>query len=238
MTLVPDRQDYRAGDKAHILVVPPFTPAHGVLTLWREGLLSQQTFSIEAGSTTLTIPIEDSFVPNLVARVDLVGSAPRVMANGEVMAERRPAYASGELNLPIPPVSRALKVEVTQLSRESQPGVSSKTWVTVRDAAGKPVQGAEVAVAVVDEAILALVGGTGLPDPLLPFYPLRSWDGRDSHSRALVTLPSLGGLYPGLAEPGPAWPARTSPVVERPSGIARDGCGGVKIMRNGGWRYL
>ena len=42
VTLVPDRQEYRAGDVAELLVLAPFAPAEGVLTLRRAGLVRER----------------------------------------------------------------------------------------------------------------------------------------------------------------------------------------------------
>ena len=77
LTLVPDRREYRAGDLARILVVAPFAPAEGVLTLRRSGLLREERFTMASGSHTLEIPVEDGFTPNVHVQVDLVGRAPR-----------------------------------------------------------------------------------------------------------------------------------------------------------------
>ena len=48
-------------------------------------------------------------------QVDLVGSAPRTDDQGEPLpgVPDRPAYASGTLNLSIPPLERTLELEVT-----------------------------------------------------------------------------------------------------------------------------
>ena len=55
---------------------------------------------------------------------------------------------------------------------------------------------AELAVAVVDEAILALTG-YDLPDPLTSFYGERATDMTDSHSRGYIVLASPISLGPG-----------------------------------------
>jgi hypothetical protein len=59
--------------------------------------------------------------------------------------------------------------------------------VQVKDAAGKPVVGAETAILVVDEAVLSLTGYT-FPNPIETFYRERSGDGRDHYLRAYVKL--------------------------------------------------
>ena len=37
VTLIPDKKEYRAGETAEVLVLAPFAPAEGVLTLRRSG---------------------------------------------------------------------------------------------------------------------------------------------------------------------------------------------------------
>src|SRR4029453_14072151 len=56
VTLVPDRRESQPGDVAKLLVMAPFAPAEGVMTLRRGGLLREERFTIAAGSTTLAIP--------------------------------------------------------------------------------------------------------------------------------------------------------------------------------------
>ena len=83
VTLIPDKETYQPGDVAEILVQSPFTPAEGLLTVSRNGLLYTTRFQIEDGTATLRIPIEEEHIPNLNIQVDLAGSAPRTDDNGE-----------------------------------------------------------------------------------------------------------------------------------------------------------
>ena len=59
--------------------------------------------------------------------------------------------------------------------------------ILLKDAAGQPVKGAELAVVVVDEAVLALTGYQ-TPDPLGVFYSVRSPDTTDYHLRSNLAL--------------------------------------------------
>jgi uncharacterized protein YfaS (alpha-2-macroglobulin family) len=198
--LIPDRKDYKPGDTAEILVQSPFTPAEGVLTLRRSGVVRTERFRMESPSTTLRIPIEDKFTPNIYAQVDLVGAAMRTNDAGEPNDKlpRRPAFATGSLNLSVPPVNRKLNVQASPRDKALEPGAQTVVNVEVKDAAGKPVAGSEVAVVVVDESVLALTGYK-LDDPLSVFYAQRSTDTRDYHLRSSVRLsnpdelPATGG---------------------------------------------
>ena len=91
VTLIPDKETYQPGDTAKILVQSPFSPAEGMLTVSRSGILYTTRFQIEDGSTTINIPIEEEHIPNLNIQVDLVGSAPRTDDQGETLIMYRRA---------------------------------------------------------------------------------------------------------------------------------------------------
>ncbi len=236
-TLIPDKKDYQPGDVAEILVQSPFYPAEGVLTLRRSGLARSERFSMDGSTITLRVPIQAGYIPNVHVQVDLVGAAERtgdaavagaggVPGRGGVTPPlpKRPAYAMGELNLLVPPLSRTLSVEASPQDEKLEPGGSTTVDVQVRDAAGKPVAGAELAVVIVDEAILALTG-YDIADPVAVFYTERGADVADHHSRASILLASpdqiatdqlayggaRGAAMPAMAAPAPG----ATKVVEK-----------------------
>ena len=59
-------------------------------------------------------PLKQKYIPNLNIQVDLVGSAQRTDDQGGILPDvpERPAYASGNLTLNIPPHERTLTLEV------------------------------------------------------------------------------------------------------------------------------
>lgn len=193
--LIPDRKEYEAGQSAEILVQAPFFPAEGVVTLRRSGLVSTERFTMTSASHTLKIPIKDEFTPNIYVQVDLVGAAARTDDAGNAKANlpKRPAFASGELNLTVPPLKRKLTVTATPRDKALEPGGETVVNVELRDAAGKPVANGEVAVVVVDEAVLAL-SNYQLRDPLNTFYSQRGADVSNYHLRQNVVLTKPGDL--------------------------------------------
>lgn len=166
VTLVPDAKSYAPGDTAALFVQAPFAPAEGVLTLRRDGLADVRRFTMNEPTTTLEIPIEDWAVPNVHVQVDLVGSKARDKEN---KLPPRVAHATGQVELKIPPLSRTLEVVVDPASKQLAPGGKTRVAVQVLDASKRPVKGAEVALAVVDESVLALTGYQ-LPDPVSIFH--------------------------------------------------------------------
>jgi uncharacterized protein YfaS (alpha-2-macroglobulin family) len=189
VTLIPDRQTYQPGDTAEILVQAPFYPAEGILTLRRSGLLSSERFTMDGPSYVIRVPIEERYIPNLTVQVDLVGAALRMNETGKAdeRLPRRPAFATGSLNLPVPPLQRALIVEATPRETKLEPGGETVVNVLLHDAQGKPVANGEVAVVVVDEAVLALTNYQ-LADPLTIFYSQRSPDVSDYYLRHNLLL--------------------------------------------------
>ena len=189
VTLIPDKESYQPGDVAQVLVQAPFTPAEGLLTVSRSGMLYTEPFRIEDGTLTLQVPVEEKHIPNLHIQVDLVGSAPRVDDQGETLTDvpPRPAYASGQLNLSIPPLQRRLTLQATPLDTELEPGGETSIDLVLKDAAGRPVSNAELAVVVVDEAILAL-SNYQLVDPMAIFYQNRPADLSARYGRSSIVL--------------------------------------------------
>ncbi|MBM3125469.1 MAG: hypothetical protein FJZ87_10425 [Chloroflexi bacterium] len=188
-TLIPDQETYQPGETAEILVQSPFNPAEGLLTVSRSGILYTTRFRIEEGTATLRIPIEEEHIPNLEVQVDLVGAAPRTDDRGEALSDvpPRPAFASGRLSLSIPPLKRTLSLQVTPDQAALEPGGETSLIVRVQDADGFPVSNAELAVVVVDEAILALTNYQ-MRDPLDVFYSNRQSYLSSVYGRASIVL--------------------------------------------------
>jgi hypothetical protein len=189
VTLIPDKESYQPGEVAQVLVQSPFSPAEGLLTVSRSGVLYTERFRMAEGTTTLQVPIEDRHIPNLHVQVDLVGAAPRTDDQGTAIedAPPRPAYATGQLTLSVPPLQRTLSLQVTPREKELEPGGQTTLDLLLTDAGGRPVADAELAVVVVDEAILALTDYQ-LADPLSVFYSERPSDVAGRYGRDSIVL--------------------------------------------------
>jgi uncharacterized protein YfaS (alpha-2-macroglobulin family) len=209
--LIPDRKEYKAGETAELLVQAPFYPAEGVLTLRRSGIVKTESFHVTGSTYTLRVPIDEAWTPNIHAQVDLVGATPREVQSPKSNVQSqdgsggrgtldighgtnlRPAFASGEINLSIPPISRRLNVTATPRVKTLEPGGKTAVDLEMKDAAGKPVSGGEFAVVVVDESVLALTNYT-LYDPVSSFYLQREGGVKDYHSRKNLLLLNLQEL--------------------------------------------
>ncbi|MCB8916437.1 MAG: hypothetical protein H6666_00805 [Ardenticatenaceae bacterium] len=189
VTLIPDKESYQPGETAEILVQAPFSPAHGLLTVSRSGTLYSEPFEMTFSSTTLRVPITEAHLPNLTLQVDLTGSATRTDDAGTPLpnAPDRPAFATGQLTLNVSTASRTLDVQVTPQEARLSPGGSTTIDIRVTGPAGQPIPNAELAVVVVDEAVLALTGYT-LADPVSAFYAFRDGGVSSSYGRSSIIL--------------------------------------------------
>lgn len=200
--LIPDRKEYKAGDTAQILVQAPFYPAEAAMTLRRSGIARVLRFRMDGPTYTLRLPIEEAWTPNVHVQVDLVGAEKHAGDQDEAGTERRlPVFASGEINLSIPPFSRRLNVVAAPREKILEPARKTVIDVEVKDALGNRVGNSEVAVVVVDESVLALTD-YDISDPVAVFYSEREAGTNDYHSRSHVVIsdPGVGfgyGLGPG-----------------------------------------
>jgi hypothetical protein len=187
--LIPNKKDYAAGDTAEILVQSPFFPAEGVVSWRRSGIVKTERVSLTGPTTTIKVPIADQMVPNMYVQVDVVGMTLRNNDAGDPDASlpKRPAYASGSIDLSVPPKQRTLQVTVNPAAIKVAPGDRTSITVMVRDQAGRPMANAETAVIVVDESILSLTGYQ-FPNPVDTFYTARGADTTDYFSRAYIKL--------------------------------------------------
>jgi len=203
VTLIPDKETYQPGDVAQILVQSPFSPAEGLLTVSRSGILYTERFEIQDGSTTLEVEIEAEHIPNIHVQVDVVGAAPRTDDMGETLegVPPRPAFAVGQLVLSIPPLDRTLSLQVTPQDTELEPGAETTIDLVLQDALGLPVADAEIAVIVVDEAVLALTNYQ-LSDPISVFYRQRPSGLSSTYGRASIVLADPMALVEAAAAGG------------------------------------
>lgn len=186
--LVPDKSEYRAGDVAKILVKSPFPRAEGLLSYEALGMLETKRVSLEGSAVAIEVPIGEAHVPNVY--VSLAIARGRLSAaelpEGASKAEDlgRPSYAHGSVNLQVSRESKTLTVTAKPSTTLAEPQQKIAVDVTLADAAGKPVAG-EVAVMLVDEGVLALLGHQ-TPDPLMAFWTARGTDTALADVRALL----------------------------------------------------
>jgi|GEM_PF-1769495 len=135
--LVAAKETYVEGETAEVLLQSPVTKVKALLTFEGEKVLDYRLVDVTDPSTILDLPVTAAYAPNVVLKIAIPGKDRLLEAEDEIV------------------VFRYLQVTVTPSTREAQPGAEVRFDVTTTDAGGAPVA-AEVGLAVVDEALLAV----------------------------------------------------------------------------------
>ncbi|RIK38322.1 MAG: hypothetical protein DCC55_21480, partial [Chloroflexi bacterium] len=150
--LVADKQLYEPGETASILVPSPFNgPVRALVTLEQAGVVETQVITLTGNSETLEIPVTAEQIPNIFVGVILV--------KGVDETNPLPAMRVGYAQLNIDTSQKELTIQVEASATEVAPRDTVTYTLTVVDSTGEPVTGAEVSLAMVDKAVLALAAG-------------------------------------------------------------------------------
>jgi len=188
-TVVPDKDLYRPGDTAQLLVAAPFAKGTGLLTVLANNAVQTQRFVLDDGSATLKVPITDTDTHGITVQVDVAGTAPRLRDDGtaDPTLPPAPAFATASLALQVQPANETLTVTAVARDRDTEPGAHDTVDVKVAGSDGSAVAGADVAVVVVDESVLSLTGYT-LADPIAAMYTAESEERPVDYLRSTLVL--------------------------------------------------
>ncbi|HAB15521.1 MAG TPA: alpha-2-macroglobulin, partial [Verrucomicrobiales bacterium] len=206
LEIVVDRESFRVGEKAPVMVVTS-NPGQWVwLSVDADGLVGQQVFQMMGTTRLVQLDVVERMVPNCFLQAASVTDRKLWRDSKSVV---------------VPPVKNFLTVEITPDQAEHRPGSDGSLNVTTRDWTGEPVA-AEVAVSLVDESVF-YIQNTLAPDPRQFFFGDRRW-----------SSPSLGssfdtGVYRRFyrAADGSVRD-RDEPEIRGASGLSA-GVGGVEI---------
>ena len=149
--LVPDKRSYAPGEVARVLVKSPFEGLRALVTVEREGVLWRDVVTLEGTATTLEIPIEETYRPNVfVSVVAVQGAGPQTAPD-----KGRPQVYMGLVELGVDAEEEHLAVTVLPDASLYRPRDTVNVSLKV-ERAGEPVAGAGVTLYAVDEAILSL----------------------------------------------------------------------------------
>lgn len=161
--LMPDKP-WKVGETARLPVLAP-APGIAWVSVETDRILDTFTVPLRGNAGEIEIPIKPEYEPNAFVTVYLLRPGGETGLAGEMF---------GYTEIPVIAEGRDLDMSVNVERKEYEPRqkVSGAIRVT---AAGKPVPGADVAIAVVDDSILAL-GGWTLPSFVGEFFPQRGWE--------------------------------------------------------------
>jgi len=202
MDVVPEKKRYQPGETARLQVRMPFRFATALVSIEREGILETRVVQLNGEDPTIELKIEPDWGPNVYVSVMALRGrlrevpwysfftwgyqAPRewwtafwvegreYVAPTAMVDLSKPAYRLGVTELQVGIAAHEIKVAVST-DRESYP-VRGQAQVNIQATLpnGQPAAGAEVALAVVDQALLELGPNTSW-DLLAGMWQRRNW---------------------------------------------------------------
>ncbi|MEL7305225.1 MAG: alpha-2-macroglobulin family protein [Myxococcota bacterium] len=179
--VVADKASYKPGETAKLLIQSPYEKALGLLTLERDGVVSQRTFSIEKNTPALEVPIEAAHAPNVYASVVLVRGRKHDERDASGFETGAPGFKLGYAHLEVEPIAQRLAVTVSPARKRTTPGSEVDVTVTLKGPQGSAAPG-QVTLWAVDEAVLGLTGYR-TPNPEAELYAERALGVRTGESR-------------------------------------------------------
>ncbi|MCB1177114.1 MAG: peptidase, partial [Leptospiraceae bacterium] len=203
LQLTADRNNYKPGEKAKILVKSPFPNSKAIVTLEREKIFWQKTIEMKGNSLPLEIPIEENYLPNVYLNVMVISprmKLPDGLSEEEIAEFKKydlgiPKIKTGRVELKVNIDSKIAKLEVESDKPTYSPGSTVRLKI-------KTEPGAEIGLSVADRAVLDLVAYK-FDSPINSFYSnwehgVKMFDIRDSLIKQLNIEPkgsSPGGDY-------------------------------------------
>ncbi len=167
MDVLPEQQEYNAGQTARLQVRMPFRRATALVTVEREGVLRGFVTTLSGKQPVVKLPIDAADAPNVYVSVLAVrGRIAKPEGSRKVAADKavtalvdlnKPAFRLGNARLRVGWKPHRLDVAVTPDRKLYGVREKAEVQIVVKRADGTPLPaGSEVAIAAVDEALLQL----------------------------------------------------------------------------------
>src|SRR5262245_13050724 len=167
--LVPERETYKPGETARLMIQSPWEQATALLTVELEGIRSHSQFALTSTQQTVTVPITAADIPNLYVSVLLVKGRTATDATSDDTSDPgKPAFRLGYAKLTVEDSSKRLSMTVKANKDEFRPAGTARVDVQVNDWQGGGVA-SEVTLWAVDYGVLSLTGFR-TPDVLRSIY--------------------------------------------------------------------
>jgi uncharacterized protein YfaS (alpha-2-macroglobulin family) len=183
--LVPERQTYKPGDVARVMIQSPWEDATALMTIEREGVKTHRQFRLTSTQQSLDVPITEGDIPNVFVSVVLIkGRTTAASATTDASDPGKPSFRMGYVELNVEDRSKRLTVGVTANREEYRPAATAQVRVDVKDAQGRGTA-SEVTLWAVDYGVLSLTGYR-TPDVLGTVYVRKALQVINADSRQRI----------------------------------------------------
>ena len=177
LQLLAEQDDFQVGDRARYLVKNPFPGAYALVTIERYGVIDAWVEKLEGSTPVVEFEIKEDYIPGFYLSV--VVFSPRVeqpLGDNQVDLGK-PSYRMGYATAKVNDVHKMLDVQVATEKARYKPRDVIKVAIQVKPKVEGKTEPVEIAVAVIDESVLALNrAGRGYYDPYQGFNKLDPLD--------------------------------------------------------------
>lgn len=169
ITMTVNKDSYEVGDTAQILMQSPLPKGTYLLTVEREGLVSQEIRKIDVPTTVLSIPVKESYVPVMyvtLSSYSVRSGAPKNDYNTPDLDKPKGYFGVAVLN--VNPTPKRFDIDIKTDKASYRPGETAKISIHATKN-GSAVANAEVTLMAVDRGVIDLIN-YHVPDPVEFFY--------------------------------------------------------------------
>lgn len=212
LTVIPEQESYKVGEKARYLVQNPYPNAQALVTVERYGVMKSWVTTLADSVATIEVPVEADYSPGFFVSITVM--SPRVKdkpIDDEGVDLGKPAFRMGYAKTDVEDPYKALAVELKTNKPVYKPREEVTLDLQVKSPSALAIdEPTEVAVVVLDEAVFDLItGGRNYFDLYKGFYDLESLDvgnysllmrlvGRQKFEKKGASAGGDGGLSPSM----------------------------------------
>ncbi len=178
LEIIPEKKEFSVGETAKFLVKNPFPGATALITVERIGVMKAWTMAMPDSATVVEVPIEDDFVPGFSLSVAI--TSPRVDKSDTLgqIDLGKPAARFGIARVAVSDPFKKIEIAAVTAKKEYRPRDKVQVDLTAKVLNPRtPAEPVEVAVVVLDEAVLNLIRGNEKYFNVYEgFYDSGAWD--------------------------------------------------------------
>ncbi|MFA6938272.1 MAG: MG2 domain-containing protein [Treponema sp.] len=169
ITMTCDKEEYEVGETAHILMQSPLAKGTYMMTVEREGIVSNEIREITEPTTVLDVKVEKDFVPIMYVTLSLYStrtSEPSKDFNTPDLGKPKGYFGLAAIH--VNPSPMKFDIEIKTDKATYRPGETAKISLHAsKDSA--PLSNAEITLMAVDRGVIDLIN-YHVADPVAYFY--------------------------------------------------------------------
>jgi len=177
LAIIAEQNEYKVGAKARYLVKNPYPGTKALITIERYGVLDSWVQEFKTSTPIIEFPVKADYLPGFYLSVVIVSPRVDKPLGPNKVDLGKPAYRMGYITANVSDPYKQLTVTVKTEQQVYKPRDKIKVTIQVSSEHNKNNAPYEIAVAVVDESVLALnLKGKKYYDPYSGFNKLDALD--------------------------------------------------------------